>query len=153
MADTTGKGSSTRTLSAGGVLKSRRGPRGTQPETFVRAEVLTALGSRSDTRLFRAARANVEVVVSRIPLRTAWMEFGVDGQADLIGWVQIAGVGVHLEVETKSESGRLSQAQLWRKEMVERSGGIYIATRSATDAVSQLDYEIAQALHRIQTNI
>ncbi len=106
-------------------------------ERDIQATVHLALGSRLDVRIFRqntgAARTGKGAVV----------RFGTVGQADLSGIVMLAPfVGIRLEVECKSARGRVSDEQRKWGMMIARFGGIYFVTRSAEDALAQLDSAI-----------
>ena len=115
-------------------------------------DLLLRLGSRRDTRIFKAVvglfysvRWNqTGAVSSAIPIKC-----GIKGQADLHGLVSIrvAGrvrVAVRLEVEAKSgEATQTLEQKNWQR-MVESLGGIYILARSPDDAEQQLNSKIAE---------
>ncbi len=108
------------------------------PESQILQDVLLALGSRQDVRLFRQ---NTGVAVTKTGGR---VRFGVPGQADLSGVVRLVEhVGLRLEVEVKSARGRVSEEQRAWGMMIAKFGGIYIVTRGADDALEQLDSALA----------
>lgn len=124
-------------------------------ESSVQNQVLKALGSRPDVRVFRnqvgfGFSGNVvnnsggTVVLSNA--RPVSMGLGV-GSADLVGWRTVTitpdmvgkKVAVFLSVEVKSKTGRATAAQTNWAEQVRRFGGLSMIVRSASEAVSGLE--------------
>lgn len=77
------------------------------------------------------------------------IRYGVPGQADITGIVMIDDatatfdpnarvIGVRLEIEVKSATGRQSDEQKAFQAMIDRHGSVYLLVRSAQDAVAQL---------------
>lgn len=97
-------------------------------EKQVQNAILREFGTRPDLRIWRA-----NCGVARIGRRT--VRFGIPGQADLTG---IAPDGRRLEIEVKSEDGRLSEDQQRFREMILRFNGIHIVARSIHDVYEQL---------------
>ncbi len=95
-------------------------------EKRLQNEILRAFGTKRWMRLWRA-NTGVAQIGSRV------VRFGVPGQADLTGILQLGGIGVSLWIEVKSASGRQTQEQVWFQQMVERLGGLYILARSVED--------------------
>lgn len=62
--------------------------------------------------------------------------FGIPGQADTSGI--LAPSGHRLEIEIKAGSDRLRPEQVTFREMVTRTGGIYVEARSVEDAVESV---------------
>ncbi len=99
----------------------------------------------SETDLMR----QILVAVSAIPGAVFWrvnvgvfrslsgretVRCGIPGQADIAGVYR----GRHLEIEVKTDDGRLSQAQRRWRMAVERAGGIWVLARSPRDALNAL---------------
>lgn len=97
-------------------------------ETALMREILTTL-CQLEGGLFW--RVNVGVVRS-FDGRT--MRFGMAGQADIAGCYR----GRHVEVEVKTDKGRLSEAQKRWKNAVESVGGLYVVARRPGDALNAL---------------
>ncbi|HUT62126.1 MAG TPA: VRR-NUC domain-containing protein [Phycisphaerae bacterium] len=97
-------------------------------EKQVQNAILREFGTRPDLRIWRA-----NCGVARIGRRT--VRFGIPGQADLTG---IAPDGRRLEIEVKSERGRLSDDQERFRDLIRRFGGIHIVARSVHDVYEQL---------------
>ena len=72
------------------------------------------------------------------------MRYGVNGCADISGLVTIDGMGVRLEVEVKSATGRQSPDQKRFEQMIRSRGGVYILARSVDEAVAMLETEVAR---------
>lgn len=62
------------------------------------------------------------------------VRFGIPGQADIGGIYR----GRAVEVEVKTDEGRLSEAQKRWKMAVERAGGLFVLARTPADALSAL---------------
>ena len=101
-------------------------------EAQILAEVLIALGQRTDCRVwrqhagrFRALRDH-NVVVRVAP----------DGIPDVCG---ILIDGRWLALEVKSKAGRQRKTQKAFQRMIEKHGGVYAVVRSAREAVSVVE--------------
>ena len=92
-------------------------------ESQIQNEIMREFATRPDMRLWRA-----NVLAARMHGRL--VRAGVPGQADLSG---ILADGRRLEIEVKSETGRLSEDQKRFGEMITRFGGVYIVARSVKD--------------------
>lgn len=124
-------------------------------ERDVQAEILLALGSRKDTRLFRNSVGtgwSGEVVSNEGGLvvlrRPRFVRYGlVPGSGDLIGWhervITEADVGrkvaVFLSVEVKAACGRASDEQRNWRDRVVASGGLATVARSPGEALAALE--------------
>jgi hypothetical protein len=60
-----------------------------------------------------------------------WIKYGHPGSGDIMG--VIAPVGIHLEVECKTASGKQSRIQILRQRLITEDGGIYILSRNSQD--------------------
>lgn len=107
----------------------------TRPESQVLIEVLLAIGSRPDCRVWRANTGAARTRDGRL------VRFGLKGQADILG---LTTTGRFLAIECKSATGRLRPEQIAFCDMVERFGGLYIVARSAEDAVAQLEVALGE---------
>lgn len=72
--------------------------------------------------------------------RQRTVTFGIPGQADTSGI--LAPGGQRLEIEIKTGSDRLRPEQVTFREMVTRTGGIYVEARSVEDAVESVRREM-----------
>ena len=100
---------------------------------------MLALGKRGDICLHRQ---NTGVAKDQ---RTGQLvRFGTPGQGDLTGMLTVGGLGIHLELEVKTSTGRQSEVQIQYQHMVERHGGVYLLCRSVADAVQGIDQAIAR---------
>lgn len=97
-------------------------------ETALMREILVEL-SKLPGGLFW--RVNVGVVRS---FDGRVMKFGLAGQADIAGVYK----GRHVEVEVKTQQGRLSKRQLWWRNAIESVGGVYVVARRPSDALEAL---------------
>ena len=118
-------------------------------ERDILADILLAVGSRSDARAWRQ-QAGVFVPMSgsvdcpRCGHHGSLKGFqprpvtrvGVDGMGD-VGMI-LGPHGRACWIEAKSESGRQRESQANFQRMVESQGGVYILARSAEDAIGQL---------------
>lgn len=98
-------------------------------ETEIMRAILTAVGSLPGA-LF--TRRNVGVFRSldgKMVVRC-----GIPGQADIAG----AYKGRFVEIEVKTEAGRLSPDQKRWKLAVERAGGVFVLARNPADALEAL---------------
>jgi hypothetical protein len=99
----------------------------------------------SETDLMR----QILVAVSAIPGAVFWrvnvgvfksisgretVRCGIPGQADIAGCY----LGRHVEIEVKTDKGRLSPVQKRWKMAVERAGGIWVLARNPADALAVL---------------
>lgn len=89
------------------------------------AAILLEFGSRPGVRLWRQ---NAGAARTRTG---AFVRFGVPGQADISGIM--APTGQRIEIECKTENGRVSAAQRKWGAMIEKFGGIYVVARSVED--------------------
>ena len=105
----------------------------TLTEAELLRQILLAIGSRPDVRLWRK---NVGAAMSG----GRFIRFGTPGAADLLGLLQ---GGRFLAIEVKSATGRLTPEQRAWGEMVQRFGGTYLVVRSVEEAVSAVE----EALH------
>jgi hypothetical protein len=64
--------------------------------------------------------------------KTGFVRFGIPGQADVTG---ILPDGRRLEIELKSDEGRLSPAQIAFGNRIRANGGIYIAARTLEEVL------------------
>lgn len=105
-------------------------------ETPISREILLALGSRKDVRLFRN---NVGVATTR---DGNVIRFGLaPGSSDLIGWRTITvtpdmvgkSIAVFLGVEVKTPTGAIRQNQRTWQAAVQSMGGIAEILRSPTE--------------------
>lgn len=112
-------------------------------EHVIQNAILRAYGTRPDMRIWRmntgAAKFSGRLV-----------QFGVPGQADLTGILPvevtcprcmelIARLGVRLEIEVKSETGRQEEEQRNYQAIIERFGGLYVLARSVEDVRNAID--------------
>ena len=117
-----------------------------KPETILQNKIIRAIGTRSDVRIWRSHPGGATV-------QGRFIRFGIPGQADLTGILPVVQVlicphcegelstpalGVRLEVEVKTETGRLSKDQKNFQGMIERFGGIYVVARSPRDVVDMI---------------
>lgn len=110
-------------------------------ENKIQSEILEAVGSRKDCRLFRNHVGKLKDQFGK------WHSFGLlPGSGDLIGWKSLVigqehvgkTVAVFLSIEVKSASGSLRPEQRVWQEVVERHGGIAIVARSAQEAEAKI---------------
>jgi len=109
-----------------------------KPETILQNKIIRAIGTRPDVRIWRSHPGGAT-------LQGRFVRFGIPGQADVTGILPVVQVlscphcdgqlstpplGVRLEIEVKTETGRLSKDQKNFQGMIERFGGIYIVARS-----------------------
>jgi len=98
-------------------------------------DILFAVGSLPDVRLW-PRRVGLAVPIDR----DHPIFFGMKGETDLQGIVRVCInkkrlVGIHLAIEVKTGSGRLSPDQVLWRDMIIRFGGRYIEARSIDDAL------------------
>ncbi len=106
-----------------------------QSEAEVLHDVLLALGSRSDCKVWRNNYGEAKMPSG------AWVRFGVPGQADVSG---ILRGGRRLEVETKRPRNHVHRKSQQRfQAMIEAMGGLYVLAVSADDAVRAVDSALA----------
>lgn len=110
-------------------------------ETNIQNQILAAIGSRPDCRLFRNHVGRVQ------DDRGRWHTFGLcPGSADLIGWRAITitpehvgqTLAVFLSIEVKTATGKPRSEQLRWLAAVQRHGGIAMIARSAQEAEAGL---------------
>jgi len=108
-------------------------------EAEIQGEILFALGSRPDVRLWRS---NTGAAVNP---SGRFVRFGVPGQGDLSGILRLAnGAGVRLEVEVKREDGRQTLQQQTFQHVIERFGGCYVLARSVDEALAGVNAFLAR---------
>lgn len=91
--------------------------------------VLLAIGARPDLRVWRQ-----NVGVARMPSGRI-VRFGIPGAADISG---ILHGGRRLEIECKSDTGRLSPLQYRFRRVIQHHSGLYILARSVDDVLREL---------------
>jgi hypothetical protein len=107
-------------------------------EAEIQGDILLALGSRPDVRLWRANTGGAVNPTGR------FVRFGVPGQGDLSGILRLAsGVGVRLEVEVKREDGRQSLDQKTFQHVIEKFGGCYVLAHSVEEASAAVNAFLA----------
>lgn len=99
-------------------------------EATVQAAIMIYLGSRPDVRIWRNNTGKAE-------LRGRMVQFGIPGQADLSGLR--APNGARLEVEVKSDKGRLGPQQAKFGKMITDLGGTFIVARSVGEVIRGLE--------------
>jgi hypothetical protein len=102
-------------------------------EAELQAEILLAVGSRPDCRIWRNNTG-----VGRTLSGQRVIRFGLVGSADLLG---ILRGGRFLAVEVKTAKGRQSEAQRNFQRMIESMGGIYVLARDVQTVVDVIDEE------------
>jgi hypothetical protein len=110
-------------------------------ETKIQNQILAAVGSRPDCRLFRNHVGRVQDAHGR------WHTFGLcPGSADLIGWRAVTitpehvgqTLAVFLSIEVKTPTGKARPEQLRWLKAVQAHGGIGMVARSAAEAEANL---------------
>jgi hypothetical protein len=102
-------------------------------EAELQAEILLAVGSRPDCRIWRNNTG-----VGRSLSGDRVIRFGLVGSADLLG---ILRGGRFLAVEVKTAKGRQSEAQRNFQRMIESMGGVYVLARDVQTVVGVIDDE------------
>ena len=102
-------------------------------EAELQAEILLAVGSRPDCRIWRNNTG-----VGRTLSGQRVIRFGLVGSADLLG---ILRGGRFLAVEVKTAKGRQSEAQRNFQRMIESMGGVYVLARDVQTVVDVIDDE------------
>lgn len=102
-------------------------------EAELQAEILLAVGSRPDCRIWRNNTG-----VGRTLSGQRVIRFGLVGSADLLG---ILRGGRFLAVEVKTAKGRQSEAQRNFQRMIESMGGVYVLARDVQTVVDVIDEE------------
>lgn len=102
-------------------------------EAELQAEILLAVGSRPDCRIWRNNTG-----VGRSLSGDRVIRFGLVGSADLLG---ILRGGRFLAVEVKTKRGRQSEPQRNFQRMIESMGGIYVLARDVQTVVDVIDEE------------
>ena len=110
-------------------------------ETNIQNQIIKAIGSRSDCRLFRNHVGRVQDKQGR------WHTFGLcPGSADLIGWRVVTitpehvgqALAVFLSIEVKTPTGNVRPEQTRWLAAVQRHGGIGVIARSVAEAEAAL---------------
>lgn len=99
-------------------------------EAAILSEILNAIGSRTDVRLWRQNTGVARTRTGQV------VRFGVPGQADLSGILMPS--GRRIEIEVKSATGRQSEAQRRWQRMIEKFGGLYVLACSVDDVLEVL---------------
>lgn len=108
-------------------------------ETDLQQRIRLALGTRSDSRIFRNQVGSLPD-----PRTGRLVQFGLArGSADLIGWRTITitpdmvgqRIAVFTSIEVKTATGRLTPVQRNWLHAVDQAGGIAGVARSVTDAL------------------
>lgn len=102
-------------------------------EAELQAEILLAVGSRPDCRIWRNNTG-----VGRTLSGQRVIRFGLVGSADLLG---ILRGGRFLAVEVKTAKGRQSESQRNFQRMIEAMGGVYVLARDVQTVVDVIDEE------------
>lgn len=106
-------------------------------ETDIMIEVLKALYDLPGVWVYRN-----NCGVAKPPGAARSIRFGLPGQGDLSGIVQVSTsrgfLGVRLEVEVKTPTGKVSPEQVAFGARITEMGGCYILARSAEEAVQAL---------------
>lgn len=102
-------------------------------EAELQAEILLAVGSRPDCRIWRNNTG-----VGRTLSGQRVIRFGLVGSADLLG---ILRGGRFLAVEVKTAKGRQSEAQRNFQRMIEAMGGVYVLARDVQTVIDVIDEE------------
>ncbi len=100
-------------------------------ESALLNQILLALGSRSDCRVWRN---NTGRLLN--PRSGRWISFGLKGSADIFGVLR---GGRFLAIEVKTPLGRLRPEQECFREMVESLAGLYVVARCVEDAVRAVE--------------
>jgi len=110
-------------------------------EANIQNQILAAIGSRADCRLFRNHVGRVQDAHGR------WHTFGLcPGSADLIGWRAVTitpehvgqTLAVFLSIEVKTPTGKPRPEQLRWLKAVQAHGGIGMVARSVAEAEAGL---------------
>jgi len=123
-------------------------------EKKIQAEILSALGSRRDIRLFRNAAGNgfmgtvIDYTGGAAMLANARrVTFGLcEGASDLIGIQRVKvtpemvgkDIGVFVAIEVKSDRGRPTREQTAFINMVNNFGGVGVVAKSVEEAAGAL---------------
>lgn len=76
-----------------------------------------------------------------------FVRFGVKGQADIRACI----LGISVEVEVKSETGRQSKDQKNYQIALERAGGIYILSSSPATIIEEIQCQILSVYSRVRS--
>ena len=110
-------------------------------ETNIQNQIIAAIGSRPDCRLFRNHVGRVQDKYDR------WHTFGLCvGSGDLIGWKAITvtpehvgkTLAVFLSIEVKTSTGKIRPEQVRWQKVVQQHGGIAMIARSVAEAEAAL---------------
>lgn len=100
-------------------------------EAQIQRAILAELGALPWLRIWRVNVGAGQIADGR------FARFGVKGQADISGIV--LPYGRRLELEVKTHTGRVSEAQRRWGQMIERFGGAYAVVRSVEEAMAAAD--------------
>lgn len=98
-------------------------------EAAAQAEILLAIGRIQGSIFWRNNTGSLPSRTGRV------VKFGLVGSPDIIGCYRGRFVGI----EVKSSTGKQREAQINFQRAFERSGGLYILARSASDAIAALE--------------
>jgi hypothetical protein len=116
---------------------------GGQSEKQIQAEVLEAIGGRTDCRLWRQ---NPGDLLSPDGMRH--VKGAPTGIADLGGVLRIdtphGPRGISIQIEVKAERGRQRPEQKVFQSVIERFGGVYLLVRSKDDAIRQVEAAVVR---------
>lgn len=110
---------------------------GSMPEHVTLNAILRYLATLTNVRVWRMNTGAARYGQTKV-------RFGLPGQADITGIAIIssqwhAPIGIRLEIEVKSSTGRQSREQQVYQGMIEQFGGIYILARSVDDVQHALE--------------
>lgn len=67
------------------------------------------------------------------------IKYGLVGSADITGIVRLKnGMGIRLEIECKTGTGKLRESQMAFRDMIVRHGGVYIEARDVPTTVDKV---------------
>ena len=81
-------------------------------------KLLTHLRKNFKGRFFRRE-------IGKVKISDRWITYGITGQADIYGWIDVASRPIHLEIELKMPGDSLKLRQRWWKKVCEEHGVIY----------------------------
>ena len=88
---------------------------------------------------FREGRFFVRPVLVTKLDNKRYVKSGVAGQADIYGFVRAKGKTIHVEIEVKTQKGKLSVAQKKWRDMCKTLGVPWILARDPEEACKMLD--------------
>lgn len=123
-----------------GEARQQRAAADSSTEKQIQADILGAVATRTDVRIWRANTGVARTMDFRAVVR-----FGVVGQADLTGI--LLGSGRRLEVEVKAPGGVQTTEQKKYQAMIVKFGGVYIVAHSAAEAVAGVEAALRVDAH------